>query len=394
MKLAYFVHDLTDPAVARRVRMLKAGGAEPVLVGFRRADAAPETLEDCRVYDLGRTYDGRLGHRAKMAARAALASGRLRRALAGSEVVLARTLEMLAVAEAARWTCGLAGPLVYECLDVHRTLVQDTVRGYALRTIERRLMRRASGLIVSSPAFLDQYFRPIQGLGDDLHLPAMLVENKVLELGPPAPRPQPPPAGPPWRIGWLGALRCRKSLAALRDLAARRPDLVDVRLHGRPAYSEFEDFDAEVSGLPNLRFGGAYTAADLPRLYGELHFAWAIDFMEEGLNSAWLLPNRLYEASRYGALPIALSDVQTGRWLAERGFGVRLPRLDDLEGTLEGLTPPAYAALRAELEAVPVSAFVADESACRRLVEGLKGPAEAFGSHGQAADSNNQKIAA
>ena len=41
MKLAYFVHDLADPAVTRRVRMLQAGGAEPVVLGFRRTETAP-----------------------------------------------------------------------------------------------------------------------------------------------------------------------------------------------------------------------------------------------------------------------------------------------------------------------------------------------------------------
>ena len=109
MKLAYFVHDLADPAVSRRLKMLKAGGAEPVVIGFRRTEAAPDRLEDCPVVALGQTFDARLGHRAKMTAKAALRSGRLRRLIRGAEVVLCRQLEMLAVGEAARWTCGLTG---------------------------------------------------------------------------------------------------------------------------------------------------------------------------------------------------------------------------------------------------------------------------------------------
>ncbi|MDO8323579.1 MAG: glycosyl transferase family 1, partial [Phenylobacterium sp.] len=65
MKLAYFVHDLNDPAVARRVRMLRAGGAEPVVLGFYRGDAPPDMIAGAEAVDLGRTYDGRLGHRAR-----------------------------------------------------------------------------------------------------------------------------------------------------------------------------------------------------------------------------------------------------------------------------------------------------------------------------------------
>lgn len=394
MKLAYFVHDLSDPAVARRLRMLKAGGASPVVLGFCRSDAPPESLEGCPTVHLGRTYDARLGHRAKMTALTALKARRFRALLAGAEVVMARQLEMLAIAQAARLTCGLRARLVYEALDIHRIMVQDTVKGLAMRTVEKALLRRADLLVVSSPAFVDAYFRPIQGLGDDVRTPVMLVENKALELGGHAePRPG-PAAGPPWRIGWMGAIRCRKSLDILTELAARRPDLVEVRIHGRPAYTEFDDFDAQVAAVPNVAFGGAYSAADLPRLYGDVHFCWAIDFMEEGLNSSWLLPNRLYESARHGCIPVALEGVQTGRYLAEHGFGVRLARPQDLEGFLERLTPDVYAGLRAELAAQPLSAFLADEADCRRLTEGLRSPATAVGSNGQAVESPSRKMAA
>ena len=372
MKLAYFVHDLTDPAVRRRVRMLQAGGAEPVVLGFRRADAAPESIEGAAALDLGRTYDARLGHRARATALAALTAGRWRRELAGSQAVMARSLEMLSVASAARGACGLSGPLVYECLDVHRMMLDAGARGRAMRALERALMRGAALLIVSSPAFLEAYFAPRQGVGRELRLRTLLVENKVLELDAAAAAPaSPPPAGPPWRIAWMGAIRCRRSLAILGGLARRRPDLVDVSIHGKPAYGEFDDFTAQVSTLANLRFGGAYAAEDLARLYGQAHFAWAIDYMEEGLNSAWLLPNRLYEASRYGVTPIALKDVQTGRFLDQHGFGLRLAGPEDLEGVLERLTPEDYRKLRRDLDAVPQEALVAGEADCGALVRAI-----------------------
>ena len=372
MKLAYFVHDLADPAVRRRVRMLQAGGVAPVVLGFRRSETAPATLEGAPAVDLGRTYDARLAHRAKATALAALTSGRCAAALAGTQAVMARSLEMLAVASAARRACRLDGPLTYECLDIHRMMLGKGLKGRAMRALERALMRRADLLIVSSPAFLDAYFTPRQGVGHDLALPTLLVENKVLELGAPsAARPAPPPAGPPWRIGWMGAIRCRKSLAILTELARRRPDLVQVQIHGRPAYTEFDDFDRQVAALPNVAFGGAYAAEDLPRLYGETHFAWAIDYMEEGLNSSWLLPNRVYEASRFGAVPIALAGVQTGRYLAGRGFGLRIEDPAALEGPLDRLTPADYLRLRGELEAAPPDAFVAGEADCRALAAAI-----------------------
>ncbi|WP_334164273.1 glycosyltransferase [Phenylobacterium sp.] len=374
MKLAYFVHDLADPAVTRRVRMLRAGGAEPVVLGFRRTETAPAEVGGAPAVDLGRTYDARLGQRAKATALAALRAGRWRGLLAGSEVVMGRTLEALAVAEAARALCGLKAPLVYECLDIHRLMLGEGAKSRAMRAVERALMRRARLLVVSSPAFLTHYFAPMQGVGERLPIQTLLVENKPLELGAGrAPRRLMRAPGPPWRIGWMGAIRCRKSLDILTALAARRPDLLEVRIHGRPAYTEFADFDAQVAAAPGVDFLGPYTAEDLPGLYGDVHFSWAVDYMEEGLNSAWLLPNRIYESGRYGAVPIALAGVQTGRWLAERGFGVRLADPSELEGFLERLAPDAYVRLRAELDAVPADAFVADEGDCRRLVDALAG---------------------
>jgi glycosyltransferase involved in cell wall biosynthesis len=206
----------------------------------------------------------------------------------------------------------------------------------------------------------------------------LLVENKALELGAAAPeRPQGPPPGPPWRIAWMGAIRCRKCLDILTGLARRRPDLVEVAIHGRPAYGEFADFDGQVASAPNVRFGGPYTAEDLPRLYAQAHFAWAIDYMEEGQNSAWLLPNRVYEASRHGATPIALGDVQTGRFLAELGIGLRLSAPDRLEGVLEHLTAADHLQLRRRLAAAPAGAFVAGEDDCRALVDAIIGAGEA-----------------
>jgi hypothetical protein len=378
MKIAYFVHDLTDPAVARRVRMLQAGGAEAVVLGFRREDRAPSDVAGAPVVDLGRTYDGRLGHRAKATALAALSARRFRDQVQGAEVILARTLEMLAIAQAARRACGAKARLVYECLDIHRLMLGEGAKSRAMRAVERALMRRADLLVVSSPAFLSAYFEPRQGVGRELPIPTLLVENKVLELegaGDPAPAgpPADPPPGPPWRIGWFGAIRCRKSLDILTGLAARRPDLVEVRIHGRPAYAEFEAFDAQVAAAPGVSFGGPYKPADLPGLYGGVHFCWAIDYMEEGLNSSWLLPNRLYESGRYGAPAIALEDVETGRRLAELGVGLRIAEPSKLEAVLDALTPPAYARLRGELAAVPRSCFSAGPEACRQLVDALAG---------------------
>ena len=47
LHILYLVHDLSDPAVRRRVIMLQAGGAKVTVAGFRRAQDSGETLTIC-----------------------------------------------------------------------------------------------------------------------------------------------------------------------------------------------------------------------------------------------------------------------------------------------------------------------------------------------------------
>ena len=371
MRIAYFVHDLADPAVAKRARMLRAGGAEVVVAGFRRGEAAP-VLEAVQTIDLGRTYDGRFAQRIAKVLGGLWRAGTLRPAVAGADVVMARNLEMLLLAAVARRRFRPAAGLVYECLDVHRLMLSPRWPGRILRGLEKLLMRATGLLIVSSPAFVRSYFEPRQGLGAEGGPPWRLVENKVFDPGPPPAARLGPPPGPPWKIGWYGAIRCERSLDILSELAARRPDLVEVLVRGRPSRTEFRDFDAQTAAGAALRFEGAYTPDDLPELYGGVHFAWAIDYFEAGANSAWLLPNRIYEGGRHGAVPLADAGVETGAWLRSHGLGVLM---DDptrqLEATLEAMTATRYAQLRAQAAAARPELFSADVEDCRALVTAL-----------------------
>ena len=104
-----------------------------------------------------------------------------------------------------------------------------------------------------------------------------------------------------------------------------------------------------------------------------MHFTWAIDYFEEGLNSAWLLPNRLYEGGLFGSVPIALADVETGRWLAKRGAGVLVgDPVEDLAGALAAMTPERYGDLAARSAAIPLTDLRATTADCVRLVQTLE----------------------
>lgn len=376
LHVLYLVHDLSDPAVRRRVTMLQAGGARVTLAGFRRT-MHPETaaIEGISPIDLGPTKDGKFAQRLVAIAKAALSLRSRLRGVPKPDLIVGRNLEMLALAKRARSLFSADIPVVYECLDIHRLLLGEGGASRAMRRAERALGRDAALLMTSSPAFVRDYFHRM----GQIDAPVMLLHNKVLELTDnlvdEQDRQTEVSPGGKWTIGWFGALRCRKSLELLAAFTRRMEGRFEAVLRGRPAYSEFADFDGFVRAEPHLRFEGPYRSPeDLARIYGEVHFSWAIDFFEEGLNSSWLLPNRLYEGCRYGAVPIAMRQTETGRFLAERYMGVLLQEasLPALVADLGDMDASRYAAIRRKVVAEDRGTWVCDLRDCQALVDRLK----------------------
>jgi succinoglycan biosynthesis protein ExoL len=370
MKISYFVHDIGHPDLARRLGMLREGGAEITVVGFHRGRQIDADLGST-VIDLGRTVDARFVHRAWAVARA---TPRLRRwadVISESKVILARNLEMLFLAAVARRLYATRASLVYECLDIHRMMLSGGIGGVALRRIERSLLKRSQGLIVSSPGFIREYFEKTGAI-----LPkTFLIENKVLPAeGKLGGRKQNISAGPPWRIGWFGLLRCRRSLEILSQVAQAVPELVQVVVAGRPSPDVFRDINRDFKRIPGLQYLGPYKdEGALAELFASVHFAWAIDYFEADANSAWLLPNRLYRAVHYGSVPLAMANVETGRWLAAHNAGILLhePAGEALLDILRSMTQQNFAGARNALGLVPKSALVTAPEESRALVKAL-----------------------
>lgn len=383
MSITYLVHDLTDPAVARRVAMLRRGGAEIDLLGFRRSHQAPDRVAGVKAYDLGATQDGRFLARILSVLKARLTVGKWGRLFQDGDSILARNLEMLYLAAAGRRRFVPGNPLFYELLDIHRLMVGDGLPSRLLRWLEGALLRQCAGVIVSSPAFERDYLRRYYR-----HLPPVLLwENKVMPpvlmaleaasssfAGPELP---PPPAGRPWRIGWFGAIRCRRSLQCLAAIARRHPGLIEVDIRGRVTEAMGSDFQEIVDTTPGLHYFGPYRYPDdLAGIYGRVHFVWAIDFYEAGFNSTWLLPNRLYEGGYCRRVPIALTTVETGAWLARHGLGFQLST-EQLEAAAETLfvemTAAKYEAALAASRSADPALFSLTEEACETMALALQG---------------------
>jgi succinoglycan biosynthesis protein ExoL len=367
LKILYIVPNLSDPAVDRRLKMFRLGGATVDVAGFNRAEDLPP-LTAQSVVELGRTADGCFIQRLAQVFISRIQSEQ-RLAATPVDVIVARNLEMLplATALARRWP---GTSVVYESLDIHRLLLRTDWIGGAMRAAERFLAGEARALITSSPAFVREYFTPY---GQSPVAP-WVVENKVLT--PPSRGDNPIlTAAPssPIRIGWFGALRCRRSLDHLIQAMSRLDGRYELVLRGRPALREFVDFHASVSTAAHVRFEGSYGYDELGRHYSEVHLCWAIDFFEEGQNSSWLLPNRIYEGCLHGAVPIALAGTETARFLAEREIGIILPNaeVDTIVDMLDALTPQVLHAHALAVARLPVTDLQTDQRECEDLVARL-----------------------
>ena len=368
--ILYLVHNLADPAVGRRVAMFRQGGAAVEIAGFRRGDAPPPSLPLDKIVELDITHDGRMLQRLGATLAAAWRAPSWAKSLRRPDIIVARNLEMLGVAQRLMGLWDVAPVLVYECLDIHRLMLRTDRIGGAMRALEQRLMRDVDLVITSSPAFVRNYFA--------LHgsPPVHLLENKVFapDMVAFGSNPALAESADVLRVGWFGALRCNRSLAALEDLTQRLEGRVDVTLAGRPALTEFPDFHNRVDQARHVTFQGAFSyPQDLPALYSAVHFVWAIDFFEVGLNSDWLLPNRLYEGCLNGAIPIALAGTETARFIERLGIGVVLPDIapDTLVAMFASMTPARVRELAAGVAAQERLTFLCEARECTDLVQRL-----------------------
>ena len=373
-RILYLAHDLDDTAIWRRVDMLRMGGADVSVAGFRRRSGPlPEAA-----MELGQTYNGRMMWRAL-----SVLSQRLRlratfRDLPAPDTILCRNLEMLALAAPLKRTMWPHHPvlLVYEVLDIHRLMIGQSFKARTMRAIERRLCRHVDTIIVSSPAFEREHFEAHQ----QCNARVLLVENKVVTVDPDPPDPRTEghviADDAPLRIGWFGILRCNFSLHCLDALTRARPGRFRVVLRGVPALDEMPEFHSVVESNPDLVFDGPYSyPSDLEGIYGRVDLAWLVDRYDKGQNSDWLLPNRLYESGMNRVPPIALAGTETAHRLSDFGIGLTLDQADEATviDAFDRLSPTALKRLKSAQNAVPEDVWKTTQTEARELVDAIAG---------------------
>lgn len=373
-KVVVFGYDVAEASQIRRIRTIAAAGYDVTSFTMRRRNMNLEFRPEWRNVHLFETTNENFGRRTLQIALSVFKTLRHWRLLRAADVVIARNLDMLAIAWASMMLAGARKPLAYECLDINGTLTQPNVKGRILRSLERFLLRRTNLLVLSSPGFVREYFEPIQHHTG----PVFLIENKLAISPIPPPRPSAPKArapGEPLTLGWIGLIRCAPSFRLLLDVADVLGPLVRLRICGVIHRNALPDFDEEVARRVNVSYEGPYSyPSELSTIYGACDLVWAQDLWQRGTNSDWLLPNRIYEASWCGCPSIAVSDTETGRRIEADGLGYTItsPDASVLAELLQSLSQEEISAKSAAVLALPDSRFLQSPDEIPKMIETLR----------------------
>ncbi|MES2475042.1 MAG: glycosyltransferase [Verrucomicrobiota bacterium] len=359
--IAFFAHERGDARVIKRIAALQDHGRKVLGFTFHRVrDKAdrPPTWENIH---LGTTYNRRYLQRLAAFAGCIGVLWRNRDRLAGCDVIYVVNTDNAVLALLARFFSGRRVPLVLELADIQQAMTGNGVVSKLLRAVERIVLTRSALLVTTSPGFVSAYFLPVQHYGGEV----FLLENKVYpSVALPAPsRRDSSVTGQPWVIGCFGALRCRRSLEIMRSLAERLGDRVLIVLRGYPAGTLADDFDVLLGDLPNLKFGGSYFYPDeLAEMYDGIDFNWAFDMSDPNGNSAWLLPNRIYEGGCFGVPVLGAKGTETGKWIEEHALGWTFaePLAESLAEFVTNLSAADWERVKARCMARPREEFTGD----------------------------------
>ena len=354
-RIAFFAHERGDARVVKRIAALGDRGWEVLGLTFHRDRGKPDAPPGWENVDLGTTYNRRYVQRLFTLGKSVLTLWRERGRLGECGLIYAINTDNAALALVARFLSGSRAPLVLELADIQPAMTGSGVVSRVLRAVERQVLRRAALLVTTSPGFVSNYFGPVQGFGGDI----FLLENKVYpSTGMPVVGAKEHPArgGAPWVVGYSGAFRCRRSMELVRALAERLPGKVHFILRGYASGTIAGDFADLLGEVPGVEFGGPYAYPDdLPGMYGAVDFNWCFDESDPGGNSAWLLPNRIYEGGLFRTPALSAAGTETGRWVAGKGCGWEIaePLEESLADFFTTMTEEKWRAAAARCAAVP-----------------------------------------
>ena len=189
-----------------------------------------------------------------------------------------------------------------------------------LRLFERILLIYTNYIILTSPAFYSQFYKPIQ----KLKTPWLLLENKLL------PQDNNPSKIVKFynnnknkiRIVYHGVLRDQKSIDLLVKIAIEFSRKCDLHIYGFPLWVRREKLEKVAQEYTNIYWHGEfYYPQDLPKILSNADLLWLIDLSENVNNAKWLLPNSLYDGIFFRVPMLAKRGTEICNFIQKKSMG-------------------------------------------------------------------------
>ena len=151
-------------------------------------------------------------------------------------------------------------------------------------------------------------------------------------------------------------------------------DNIEIHLWGEMDFIQIPDFEEQIAKYNNITYFGQYAWPEgLSAVYQEADLAWSQVFMWTN-NANWLIPNRVYEASYFGVLSLAIAGTQTGDYVLENSLGYVIPdsEINTILKYIQQLSVADIADKRVTLLERPVNNFIVEDNDVIKLIEAIR----------------------
>ena len=375
--VVFFTPDVSDVSTIKRADAFRESGFHITVLGFRRSRYNPDYDPRWPYIELGRTSDRNYARRCATLLRAVFLLFVARRYVQRGARYYARNIDQLLLAIVAKMLFRRDAAIVYEVLDIQPAFTRSGLRSRLLRLVERLCLSQVSLLVVSSPAFVREYYEAVQAYrGNWFLLENKLHPSALIEIGTgggATSRPQPYK----WIVSYVGLIRGQRTFDLITRLAENLRDEVLFKFHGILTTVDRQLFDQALARNANMVYCGDYVnPRDLAHVYRDADFVWALDLENIDNNSRWLLPCRLYEAGALGLPCLAVRDFEVGRKIdaLDIGWTFDQPFENPLIEFFQSVTRAEVDEKRSRLLDLPKESFVADDDAavlCRLVSDSV-----------------------
>lgn len=313
-----------DTKDAKRIELLQKAGFNIKVIAFER-DYFVSRLPNCEIVKLPKIEQGKYWKRLLIMLKSLI---RLRRYVEECDVIYAFSPDLAIFAYIA--SLRIKKPLIMDVADIREIQVSNSISGWILRRIERFITNRVDLLVVSSFAFINDYYsgklkakvktylllenKVDYSLEENIH--NVLIKNNEIIT-----------------IGYFGYLRDNWSIKFLLEISRQLEGKCKVKLAGVDMISDF-NLDELCARNENFTYYGPYKSPDeLNNIYSDIDLI-VIFYPEPTDNIDWFnakricRSNRFYEACYFKKPIIAFSFTEDGKQVISNDIGFTLDSYD------------------------------------------------------------------